>query len=78
MRIERRQFLRLERQQPPCRERRGLAHAQAYPTRNITLVVPFPAGGGVASFISAIARHRLSYGLGSLSRAPVQAQRATS
>src|SRR3954449_8539802 len=41
----------------------NLAHAQDYPTRSITLIVPYPAGGGVDAMARIVA-DRLSAGLG--------------
>src|SRR5688572_13167910 len=41
----------------------SLAHAQDYPTRTITLVVPYPPGGGVDAMARVVAE-RLSAALG--------------
>ena len=55
MRIERRQFLRLAAAAAAVPGASRMAQAQTYPTRNITLVVPFPAGGGVDTLARVVA-----------------------
>jgi tripartite-type tricarboxylate transporter receptor subunit TctC len=55
MRIERRQFLRLAAAAAAVPGASRMARAQTYPTRNITLVVPFPAGGGVDTLARVVA-----------------------
>jgi tripartite-type tricarboxylate transporter receptor subunit TctC len=55
MRIERRQFLRLAAGVAAASGAPRIAHAQSYPTRTITLIVPFPAGGGVDTMARVVA-----------------------
>jgi tripartite-type tricarboxylate transporter receptor subunit TctC len=45
MNIRRRHFLRLVAGAATCAAGAGLAHAQAYPSRPVTLIVPYGAGG---------------------------------
>jgi tripartite-type tricarboxylate transporter receptor subunit TctC len=46
MKIQRRQFLRLAAGAAALPAVSRIAAAQTYPTRPVTIVVPFPAGGG--------------------------------
>jgi tripartite-type tricarboxylate transporter receptor subunit TctC len=55
MRFPRRQFLRLTAAAVALPGLSHLAWAQAYPMRTITLVVPFPAGGGVDTLARVVA-----------------------
>lgn len=62
MRIERRHFLQLAAAAAAVPATSRVARAQGYPTRNISLVVPFPAGGGVDTMARLVAE-RLSVAL---------------
>jgi tripartite-type tricarboxylate transporter receptor subunit TctC len=63
MRLPRRQFLRLAAGAAGLPVLSRVARAQAYPTRPITTVVPFPAGGGTDAVARTIAnRMRTSLG----------------
>ncbi|MDQ8726169.1 tripartite tricarboxylate transporter substrate binding protein [Bradyrhizobium sp. LHD-71] len=62
MRFQRRQFLRLTAGAASLPALARAAWAQSYPTRTITLVVPFPAGGGVDTMARVVAE-RLSIAL---------------
>jgi tripartite-type tricarboxylate transporter receptor subunit TctC len=55
MRFHRRQFLHLAAGTVATPALSRLAWAQAYPSRTITLVVPFPAGGGVDTMARVVA-----------------------
>src|SRR5437868_14811248 len=55
MKVERRRFLQLAAGGAALSSLPRLAHAQSYPTRTITLIVPFPAGGGVDTMARVVA-----------------------
>jgi tripartite-type tricarboxylate transporter receptor subunit TctC len=55
MKIERRQFLHMAAGAAALSALPQVARAQAYPTRTITLIVPFPAGGGVDTMARVVA-----------------------
>jgi tripartite-type tricarboxylate transporter receptor subunit TctC len=55
MTIERRNFLRLAAGAAALAGAPQIARAQGYPTRTVTLIVPFPAGGGVDTMARVVA-----------------------
>lgn len=55
MKIERRNFLRLAAGAAAFSSAPQIARAQSYPTRTVTLIVPFPAGGGVDTMARLVA-----------------------
>jgi tripartite-type tricarboxylate transporter receptor subunit TctC len=55
MKIERRQFLHLAAGAAAVSGMPRMARAQSYPTRTVTLIVPFPAGGGVDTMARVVA-----------------------
>jgi tripartite-type tricarboxylate transporter receptor subunit TctC len=55
MKIERRNFLRLAAGAAALSSAPQIARAQNYPTRTVTLIVPFPAGGGVDTMARVVA-----------------------
>jgi len=55
MKVERRQFLHLAAGAAALASMPRIARAQSYPTRTVTLIVPFPAGGGVDTMARVVA-----------------------
>jgi tripartite-type tricarboxylate transporter receptor subunit TctC len=55
MTIERRNFLRLAAGAAALSSAPRIARAQSYPSRTVTLIVPFPAGGGVDTMARVVA-----------------------
>jgi tripartite-type tricarboxylate transporter receptor subunit TctC len=55
MKVERRKFLHLVAGAAALSTMPRVAHAQSYPTRTVTLIVPFPAGGGVDTMARVVA-----------------------
>jgi tripartite-type tricarboxylate transporter receptor subunit TctC len=63
MRLPRRQFLHLAAGAVVLPAATRIASAQAYPTRPITMIVPFPAGGATDT-LGRLLSERLRAGLG--------------
>src|SRR5271169_4809596 len=63
MKFQRRQFLHLAAGAATLPAVSGIARAQSYPSRPVTMIVPFPAGGG-ADVIARVMAERMRDPLG--------------
>ena len=75
MKLLRRQFLHLTALAAALAALPWIARAQTYPTRPITMIVPF-AAGGPADAVARIMAERMRQSLGHSAPAPMQARRA--
>src|SRR5262249_376553 len=58
MKLTRRQFLQLAAGATAVPAASRIARAQAYPSRPVTMIVPFPAGGATTTLARVLAGHR--------------------